>query len=132
MMIYDDINLQYGLLVRINVDGSISYFTNGILNILTTAAGVITAGAWFHIAVTTDAVNKKIYVNNVLQATGAQTGPTPAGIGKQLVVGNTGFFSMNGFIDRFLLSNVARTSFPTGGASGILSRFLLSLRRRRR
>ena len=113
MMIYDDNSLQYGLLIRINTDGSLSYFSNGIANILTTAAGVITASAWYDIAVTTDAVNKKIYVNNVLVATAAQTGGTPSGIGKQVTIGNTGFSAIDGFVDQFLFSNVARASFPT-------------------
>jgi hypothetical protein len=110
--IYDDNSFQYGLFVRLNSDGSITYYSNGSANGLVSPGGVIAAGAWYHVAITTDAVNKKIFVNNVLRATGPQSGGTPLVVSRQLFIGQV-FVPLNGFLDQFRFSNVARTSFPT-------------------
>jgi hypothetical protein len=55
-------------------DGSISVGRSGVVGIAASATGIITAGTWYHIALTRDTSNNyKIYINGVQVASGTNS-----------------------------------------------------------
>jgi Concanavalin A-like lectin/glucanases superfamily/Domain of unknown function (DUF2341) len=130
-MWFDSVASQHDPFGRDNDDNCVYYFeqySSGSLNIgynsassgcssyseLTTATGVVTAGAWYHIqaSLNTDTNLMKIYVNGVERGSISDTSNVTNDPTSDLNLGaasNDGQFAMDGKLDEFRLANIALT-----------------------
>jgi len=102
--------------VFVTSSGNIGFQTSTNTNTpdLMSATGIITNNQWYDVAVTWDGSNRKIYVNNTVVANDSNNGGI-LGVGPTFntMVG-AGY---NGLVSNLRVSNVARTSFPSGSTA---------------
>lgn len=107
-----------GATLNITTNGSLNFGSNSVTT--STPTGTILSNDWYHVAYTWNGSQRKLYVNNVLQATDTALGSwikTPGpGTPTEIRVGTFGANSnnFNGLIKNVRLSNIARTSFYSG------------------
>lgn len=98
-----------------------AYSTNSTTydNSLTSAAGVVTTGTWYHIAVDRDGAGKiRIYVDGVMVASATPANPAITGIATPLTIGaqaSSGTVDMDGWQDEFRITKGVARYASDGG-----------------
>ncbi len=109
---YDNSSLN-GYLLRLTSSGTIMAGTMGTAsNVLVTGNAVLSTNTWYHVAATYNGSNIYIYINGVLDKTGAAT-VNPGASTFSLKIGargNDAGTTFNGLIDEVRISNAARTA----------------------
>jgi hypothetical protein len=119
-----------GLDIGVQANGSIGCDQTSVSIIASSAAGVITAGTWYHVAVTRDTSNNyKIYVNGTQVASGTNAFSVTAAttIGYSAYSGSHFF---KGYIDDFRVTNVLRYTatfaLPTAALTDIYNPYTVA------
>jgi hypothetical protein len=96
-----------GWLLWTDADGKIRFYSNG--NIAISSSGAVSAGAWQHIALVSNASAVTIYVNGTSVATGSYSGKTFDALPLQINQGYGGATSGNvGYNDDLRITRSAR------------------------
>lgn len=82
-------------------DGSVAlyWFTGGAANVLASAAGLVTTGAWTHIAFSKSGANVRIFVNGVIVASTTIATPTFSPTTEGITLGQANNVSINGHVE---------------------------------